>query len=199
MILIEQTQVPEAALPVTEFRDHLQLGTGFADDGLQDSVLVAQLRAAIAAIEGDTAKALLKRDFKYVVTAWAGTSRQKLPLAPADEILSLAITDLGGGTELLDPVDYRLVQDTHAPELRWMGWSLPLIPVGGTAEIVFAAGFASEWSAVPADLAQAVLILAAHYYERRSGGTRRDSEMPADVTAICRRHKPIRLLGGGRA
>ena len=48
----------DVALPVAEFRDHLQLGSGFADDGMQDSVLIAQLRAALAAVQADPLAAL---------------------------------------------------------------------------------------------------------------------------------------------
>ena len=51
MMLVEQTSVTSESLPVTEFKDHLRLGTGFADDGIQDVVLESYLRASIGAIE----------------------------------------------------------------------------------------------------------------------------------------------------
>ena len=51
MMLIEETTVPVAALPVAQLKDHMRLGSGFSDDGLQDTVLETYLRAAIAAIE----------------------------------------------------------------------------------------------------------------------------------------------------
>ena len=35
MMLTEQTAVPAAALPVQALKDHLRLGSGFADAGLQ--------------------------------------------------------------------------------------------------------------------------------------------------------------------
>ena len=63
MMLIEQTGVPTAALPVQEFKDHLRLGTGFADDTVQDALVEAYLRAALAAIEGRIGKALLPAIF----------------------------------------------------------------------------------------------------------------------------------------
>ncbi|MGR3464306.1 head-tail connector protein, partial [Limimaricola sp.] len=59
MRLIETGAVPEAALPIEGFRAHLRLGTGFAEDGLQDAGLAGFLRAAIAAIEARTGKVLL--------------------------------------------------------------------------------------------------------------------------------------------
>lgn len=97
MILIEQTQVPDVALPVAEFRDHLQLGSGFADDGYQDAVLVAQLRAALAVIEAEIGKALFLRTFAEVVTGWRRRLHHVLPLAPATAILSLTVTGADGG------------------------------------------------------------------------------------------------------
>lgn len=198
MILIEQTQVPDGALPVAEFRDHLQLGSGFADDGLQDAVLIAQLRAALAAVEGETGKVILPRTFKYVVTAWRDVARQVLPVAPVSMVQSLVITDLNDGEEVIDAGTYRLLADAQSPEIFARGWSLPTIPVGGTAEIVFDAGYGAGWDDAPGDLRQAVLMLAAHHYENRSASTEKARALPMGVAAICARHKPIRLFGGGR-
>ena len=152
MMLIEQTQVPDAALPVAEFRDHLQLGSGFADDGLQDGVLLPQLRAALSSIEAETGKVLFSRSYQFVVTAWRNLSRQELPIAPVTSIQSLTITDLGGGETMIGSEKYGLVPDAHHPALECRSWSLPTIPVGGTAEIVFDAGFGAVWSDAPADL-----------------------------------------------
>jgi uncharacterized phiE125 gp8 family phage protein len=198
MMLIEQTQVPDAALPVAQFRDHLRLGSGFADDGLQDAVLVPVLRAAIASVEAEIGKALYSRQFKYVVTAWRELERQKLPVAPVSGLLSLTITDLAGGEDVIDAGDYRLQPDAHRPVLRWLGFAFPTIPVGGTAEIEFTAGFAADWSQVPSDLAQAVLLLAAHYYDNRSAVGEKASVLPLGVAALLRPHREVRLFGGGR-
>lgn len=197
MMLIEQTQVSDEALPVAEFRDHLQLGSGFADDGLQDAVLRPQLRAALAAIEKETGKVTLSRRFQYVVTAWRDLSRQALPVAPVSAVQSLTITDLAGGDEVVDPARYRLRPDAHAPEVQSTGWALPTIPVGGTAEIVFDAGFGPVWADSPADLRQAVLLLAAHFYENRSASLERGGMLPFGVAALAGRYKPIRIFGGG--
>ena len=196
MILIEQTQVPDTALPVAEFRDHLQLGSGFADDGFQDAVLMPQLRAAMAAIEADTGKALLRRTYRYVVTAWRELAHEFLPVAPVTAIQSFAVTDVSGGAEMIPSGGYRLIEDTHRPQLKWLGLVLPTIPVGGRAEIVFEAGFSPDWAGVPADLKQAVLMLAAQYYENRSGFERQ--AVPDGVSGLLKTYRPVRLFGGGR-
>lgn len=77
MLLVEDTTIPTAVLPVADFRDHLRLGTGFADDGLQDAVLERHLRAAMAAIEARTGKILIARDFTWTLTAGRTLPRRR--------------------------------------------------------------------------------------------------------------------------
>lgn len=195
MILTEQTAVPLAALPVAEFRAHLRLGTGFADDGLQDSVLEPALRAALAAIEGKCGKALYARSFAWRIEAWRDLSKQVLPLAPVTAIQSLKIVDRFGTETVADSDGYGLVQDTHRPALISTGFLLPQIPVAGVAEIVFDAGFGAAWGDIPADLQQAVLLLAAEYYERRLDiGS--EAGWPGTVNGLLAKWRNLRLFGG---
>ncbi len=195
MMLVEQTTVPSAALPVAEFKEHLRLGTGFADDDLQDGVLESYLRAALAAIEARTGKAVLSRCFRWTLTAWRDLGAQVLPLAPVSAITGLTITDRLGGEDVIAPSSYQLEPDSHRPRLVALGLVLPVIPVGGSAVIDFDAGFGAAWEAVPADLAQAVMMLAARYYEQR--GLVGEAEMPVAVTALLARFRNLRLFGGG--
>lgn len=199
MMLIEQTTVPSAALPVAEFKDHLRLGTGFADDGVQDSVLEAYLRAAISGIEARTGKALITRAFAWTLTAWRDLGAQTLPIAPVSAITGLTITDRLGAEEVIDPARYALEPDTHRPRLVSTGLVLPSIPVGGSATIAFDAGFGPAWDDVPPDLGQAVKILAAYFYENRGSGSGSEAEMPQAVAMLVNRWRVTRLFGGGAA
>jgi len=198
MMLTEQTPVPEAALPVAAFRDHLQLGSGFSDDGVQDPVLATCLRAAMAAIEAQTDKALLTRTFQYEVSAWRDIGRQELPIAPVASVSAFSVTDLLGNTEAIGTEAYRLVPDFYRPVIIAKGWSLPVIPTGGTAAITFEAGFGSAWDDVPADIGQAVLMLAAHFYDNRSAMAVRGKALPHGIESLVRRYRPMRILGGGK-
>ena len=61
--------------------------------------------------------------------------------------------------------------------------------------ITFSAGFGVVWDAVPADLAQAVLLLAARYHEDRTfEGSQ--AAMPFGVSALIERWRSVRVLGG---
>ncbi|WP_282065105.1 head-tail connector protein [Aliiroseovarius marinus] len=200
MMLVEQTTVPGTALPVAQFKDHLRLGTGFADDGVQDQVLETYLRAAMAAIEARTGKILLSREFTWTLTAWRDLASQALPVAPVTQVLSLEIHDRLGGTEVIDPTRYGLEPDMHRPRLVSTGLCLPAIPVGGQAVIGFEAGFGAAWGDLPADLAHAVMLLAASYYENRADGAMTgQGELPAAIAALLQRYRTVRLFGGGGA
>ncbi len=197
MILTEQTTVPAAALPVVAFRDHLRLGTGFADEAAQDALLEELLRAALAAVEGRTGKVLLARSFLWQLTAWRGADRQPMPVAPVTALGPVKVVDAQAGETVMDPSVYRLEKDTHRPHLAAAGTALPAIPLGGKVEIGFEAGFGADWAAVPADLAQAVFLLAAHYHAHRSEAAFGDGGMPFGVTGLLERWRTVRLLGGG--
>lgn len=111
MMLVEETTVPTSALPVAEFKDHLRLGSGFSDDGVQDAVLENYLRAAMAAIEARTGKILIEREFSWTLTAWRDDRRQPLPVAPVNAISSVTLLDMQGQETAMDPDRWYLEPD----------------------------------------------------------------------------------------
>lgn len=198
MILIEETTVPDAALPVEDFKAHLRLGSGFAPDSVQDAVLQSFLRAALAAVEARTSKVLLQRDFVYSVTALTDPAALGLPVAPVQAVHGVAQVDRAGARTDVSGDAYWLERDTQRPRVRSAGLCLPTVPDAGALEVRFQAGFATVWSEIPADLAQAVMLLAAHYYEFRHETALSEGCMPFGVTSLIERYKPVRLGGGAR-
>ncbi len=198
MMLIEETQVPEGALPVQEFKDHLRLATGFADAGSSDGYLAGLLRAAIAAVEGRTGKALVARDFRLTLRGWRDGEAEALPVAPVTAVAEVRTVDAGGLTTVASPGRYALEPDSQRPLLKARSYHLPTIPVGGSAEIRFTAGFGSVWTDVPADLRQAVLMLAAGYFERRHEEGAEPGAMPFGVMALIERWRGVRGFAAGR-
>ncbi|SFP48949.1 head-tail connector protein [Tranquillimonas alkanivorans] len=195
MFLREEAKVTPEALPVAAFRDHLRLGTGFADDGVQDAVLEGCLRAALGRIEARCGKAVLRRRFSWRIGAWREAARQVLPRAPVSAVVSLALTDRFGAVAAVEAGRYRLAEDMHRPALVATGAALPAIPVGGSAEVVFEAGF-GVWADVPGDLAQAVLLLAAEFYEHRHDAGRAAVALPVAVAGLLEPWRGLRIGGG---
>ena len=102
-----------------------------------------------------------------------------------------------GSTETVAADLYRLIEDLQRPRIAAVGLALPTIPTDGSAEITFEAGFGPDWADVPADLRQAVLLLAAEYYEQRHDVGGRSGAMPFGVMALIERWRTVRVLGGG--
>lgn len=198
MMLTELTPVPVLALPVEELKDHLRLGSGFADDALQDSLIETHLRAAMAAIEGRIGKMLFLRPFSWVLECWRD-HEQALPVAPVAAIVSVTLVDAAGVEAVVPATAYRLIPDLHRPRLAGRGTSLPLIPSDGLVKVVFDAGFGAAWTDVPVDLRQAVLLLASEFYEHRHDDGAQGAGLPFGVVTLIERWRTVRILGGGRS
>ncbi|MEM6482042.1 MAG: hypothetical protein AAF922_01810 [Pseudomonadota bacterium] len=199
MMLIEETAVPQAALPLEGFKAHLRLGTGFSDGDIQNVVLESFLRAAIAAIEARTGKILIERSLSWTLTRWRDDTKQPLPVAPVNRIVSVKLRDRADDEELIDAAAYRLEADSQRPVIRPNGACLPTIPMGGVVEITFEAGIAMDWIGLPSDLGHAVILLAATYYENRDATHLSGTSMPHAVSALIERYRTVRLLAGGRS
>jgi uncharacterized phiE125 gp8 family phage protein len=197
MILTELSAPPVAAVPVRAFAEHLRLGSGFADDGAQDQLLELYLRSAMAAIEARLGRALLARPFSWTVTRWREEACQGMPIGPVISVESITFQEADGSEIAVDPETWSVLRDAQRPRLVGkFGRSLPRIPRGGQAEIRFTAGFGVGWEDVPHDLRQAVLMLAAHFYENRAESGTAAGAMPFGVLVLIEAYRATRIGGG---
>jgi uncharacterized phiE125 gp8 family phage protein len=196
MMLIEETAVPSEALPVEAFKAHLRLGTGFSEDTLQEPVLASFLRAAMSAIEARTGKILIERDFSWTLTAWRDETGQALPVAPVTALEKLVFVNRLGVETALANSFYVLEQDMQRPRVKPVAGVLPAVPTGGAVRIGFRAGYGAHWDSLPADLGQAVLLLAAYYYEYRNETSVGEGYMPFGVSSLIERYRTVRLFAG---
>jgi len=192
MMMVELTSVPSAVLPVSDLADHLRLARGFADDGSQDSQLESCLRAAASAIEARIGKALFERRFALTLVHWHKEDAHVLPIAPVRVIDSITLVSRAGAETLLATELYALRADQHRPAIVATGSKLPTPGQRGTIEVEFTAGFAPDWAGIPADLQQAMLILAGEYW-----GQNMDPEMgiPFSASVLLEPHRALRLRG----
>lgn len=196
MMLTEVTTIADTALPVDEFKAHLRLGTGFGEETLQDEVLKSFLRAAISAIEARTGKALITRDFTWEIADWSDRAGQGLPIAPVNAVASVTLIAADAGESVVDSNLYRLRVDAVEPEVLPTGTLLPQVETKGGVRIAFTAGMAADWGGLPADLGQAVLLLAAHYYEYRNETALGEGCMPFGVSSLLQRYRKLRVSLG---
>lgn len=198
MLLREEAVVAAVdMLPVENLRAHLRLASGFGevDDGAEAIALAGFLRAAIASVEARTGKVLLRRRFVMRLDDWRDRMGQALPLAPVISVEGIWIEDPQEQAVEIPRAAWRLLPDNDRPVIRPAGVMLPHVPRLGSVVIRFTAGFGATWQDVPADLAQAVLMLAAQFYEDR-GMTDRAAGLPFGVSALIERWRTVRTLAG---
>ena len=196
MMMISETTLPDAALPVAAFKQHLRLGSGFGQDTVQEPVLASFLRAAMAAIEARTGKVLIRRSFGWSFNTWRDCAALDLPLSPIHAVTQVAQVASDGTPTVVNASQYWLERDAQQPRLKPTRGNLPNIPAHGSVQVTFDAGMAVAWAGLPADLQQAVLMLAAHYYEYRNDTSLTGGCMPFGVTSLIERFRKIRLGGG---
>ncbi|MEM9968313.1 MAG: head-tail connector protein [Pseudomonadota bacterium] len=196
MLLTEDTSVADSVLPLEVCKDHMRLGSGFSTDAMQDALILSFLRAAFAAIEARTGKALLMRQFRWTLYKWSDPVAQVLPIAPVTEIADLRMKTRFGVTTPIAPTAYWLEQSAHRPRLRAATAALPTIPTDGSVDVVFEAGYGPSWDRVPDDLQQAVLMLAAHFYEFRSDTGLEAQRLPFGVSSLIETYRSVRMGTG---
>lgn len=193
MMMVELTTVPSSALPVDGLAEYLRLSRGFSDDGEQDARLESCLRAALASIEARIGKALFQRRFSLTRSRWANDEEQVLPLSPVVAIEALRLSNRAGDVSPVAPESYQLKPDAHYPAIVSLTGRLPAPPQGGSTEIEITAGYGADWDMLPADLQQAVLMLAVDYFEIQGDG---HVGISGHVLAILQRYRPVSLRAG---
>ncbi|MDE0879109.1 MAG: hypothetical protein OSB00_10670 [Sphingomonas bacterium] len=158
-----------------------------ADDA--EDALIAQLAAsAIAVGEAFCHAPFVVRAFEDVVSA--GSGWQRLAQAPVSAILGATGLPAQGAPFVMPVEAYGFDIDPDG-----MGWVCVLAAgAAGRVAISYSAGLASDWSGVPAPIAQGVTILIAHLFTDRAS----DSAPPAAVGALWRPYRRMTLGHGAR-
>lgn len=193
MLLKDTAPAAVQPVPLDEFAAHLRLGHGFEDDGSENALLELYLRNATGVLETRLSQALIRRDYTLQTGTWDRHGHAVMPVGPVTEITRISLVTASGSADLA-PTMHALAPGAFRQKVTGVaGGALPAIPPGGYAEITFTAGHGADWTAVPDDLRQAVLILAAHYYENRSGDPAFTTGLPMGVAALVEPHRPVRL------
>ena len=193
MLLKETTPALFNPVPLAEFSAHLRLSHGFVDDGSENGLLEMYLRNATQVVERRTCQAMIARPHVLQVAAWDRKGHFTLPIGPVATIDSFRFVSPASTIDL-DPEDWQLCPGVNRQTLTGAaGGPLWPLPKGAVAELSFSAGYGATWNDVPDDLRQAVLVLAAHYYENRFGEVEVEGGLPCGVLSIVEQHRPVRL------
>ena len=182
---------PPAEEPVslTEARQFLRL-----DQTDEDDLLTMLVTAARLMVEASSGRCLVDQHWRIVLDRWPQTSEIRLPLSPVSAIVDARVYDAQGAAQPVVSDALALDRQSDPPLIRVDG---PVPGIGrdyGAIEIDVVAGFGPVAADVPAPLRQAVLRLAARWFEERGDIASRDAQaLPAPIAALVAPYRRVRL------
>ncbi|MGQ4272459.1 head-tail connector protein [Terrihabitans sp. B22-R8] len=158
MPLFLLTKPDEEPVSLDDIRGFLRL-----DHDDEDELLVRLIAAARRHVETATGKKLMTQIWRLVLDDWPASGLVNVPLSPLVAVRAARLRRADGTEVPLDAGGW--VLDCSA-RLHIAGGPAVLRPFGGI-EVDVEAGFGPA-AAVPPDLAQAMRLLVAHWYEHRT-------------------------------
>ncbi|MBW4330582.1 hypothetical protein KY084_06795 [Stakelama sp. CBK3Z-3] len=151
---------------------------------VNDARIEAMAASALALAEAFTGQVLVARDDEEMLTVrqnWTPLSSE-----PVTAITGVIGVPAEGANFVLPVGAYSVDIDA-----RGMGW-VRIVRAGtaGRVRVLFTAGLANDWTALPAPVRQGVILLIAHLADERSAS----EAPPAAVTALWRPWRRIRLV-----
>jgi uncharacterized phiE125 gp8 family phage protein len=182
---------PPAIEPVSlsEAKDFLRI---LADD--EDELLGTLITAARLMIEAASGRLLIEQGWRIVLDAWPQGSEIRLPLSPVRSVTAGRVHSASGPAEAVALSSLAFAEGSDPPLITIVG----PVPAPGRAraaiEIDLVAGFGAARDTVPAPLRQAVLRLAARWFEHRGDVVSRDAvRLPAEIAALVAPFRRVRL------
>lgn len=185
--MLEQLIPPAAlAVPPETLAEHLHLNIA-APELDQTDTLTRFIGAATATIERQLQSGLIVQTWRWSTDSWCAT----LPLTPVAAVEKVEIVT---GSGEVTPWDGWFLITTGTPRIGTRkGQVRPSIPPDGYALITFTTGYGTGWTDIPHDLRQAVILLAAHYFEHREAAADPLAALPFGVASLLAPYRPIRL------
>lgn len=182
---------PPASEPVSlaEARLFLRL-----DQNDEDDLLATLVTAARLMIEAAAGRCLVDQQWRIVLDRWPPSGEIRLPLSPVSQILAARVYDLLGQAQSVAATALALDGQADPPSIRLEGEVPEAGRPRGAIEIDVVAGYGATPDAVPAPLRQAVLRLAARWFEQRGDVASRDAQaLPVEIMALTAPYRRVRL------
>ncbi|GGB50966.1 hypothetical protein GCM10011316_23790 [Roseibium aquae] len=137
----------------------------------EDGLVTGLIASARQYVERTTRRALITQGWRLYLDNWPPGRVVRLPLAPVRSIGQILVFGEDGTGHVLPGDAYTLDRSSDPARLRVRPGAGPSTGALMGVEIDFTAGYGDGASDVPADLRQAIRLLAAHWFEHREAGT----------------------------
>ena len=182
-----------AAEPISlaEAKAHLRV------DGSDEDMLISSLiLASRLLVERTLGLALITQGWSYFLDAWPDRGCISLPLSPVQSVSAVTVHDEDGGSTVLDADDYAAdVLSVPARLVLTEATPSSITRAFNAYEVAFTAGYGDTGSDVPQPIRQALLLLVAHWFERREPVELGPGpqEVPAVAAGLLQPYRRVRL------
>jgi len=169
-MILKQIAAP-AVEPVSLDEAKLHMRVDIAAD---DTKIQALITAAREYVEKATRRSLITQEWRYCLDSFPAGAEIKLPRPPLVSVDEFTYTD-SGGTET-DVAAATYSADTDGEPGRIVldygeTWPSDTLATLNPVKVEFTAGYGDAAADVPQIYRQAILLLAAHWYEQREAAT----------------------------
>ncbi|MGV1013702.1 MAG: head-tail connector protein [Methyloceanibacter sp.] len=186
------TEAPEVEpISLAEAKAHLRVDSDDEDMLIEQLIVTARMF-----IERALGLALITQTWSYFIDTWPRSFTVALPLTPVQAVSAVKLHDAEGGTTTLDEVAYA-VDVLSQPARVVLTGAVPTVTLRAlnAFEVLLLAGYGDEKEEVPETLRHALVLLVAHWFERREpvvlGST--PQEVPATVAGLLLPYRRVRL------
>lgn len=183
---------PPAVEPVglAEAKLHLRV-----DSASEDDRILGLVRSARSHVEDATGRVLIEQGWRIHRDAWPRAGIVRLAPAPLIAVDAVTVYDVDGVPRVLSPDAYAVDAASAPARLRLdSGAVAPGLAMNGI-EIDVTAGYGPLADDVPTPLKQAILMLAAHWFEQREAAMMGvvSNEVAFGVSRLLARYRLVRL------
>jgi uncharacterized phiE125 gp8 family phage protein len=176
---------------LAEVKAHLRV-----DSDHEDALIAQLIVAARIFVERTLGLALIAQSWSYFLDALPRSLAVALPTSPVQAVSAVKLHGADGGEVTLETESYSVDVLSQPARLVLSGAAPSVLPRALNAfEIAFSAGYGDGADNVPAPLRQAIMLLVAHWFERREpvvlGATAQ--EVPATVAGLLLPYRRVRL------
>jgi uncharacterized phiE125 gp8 family phage protein len=179
---------PPATEPITtaEVKSFLRI-----EHEAEDALIGALITAARMRLEAEMRRVMLHQSWRVVLDSWPQKSRITLPYGPLHAITAARLFNAGGSSTTLSLTHLSIDREQERATLKVHGQPQSPGREREGIEIDVTLGFAPSASACPAPLKQAVMMLAAFWFENRV--IEGDAFLPSHVAGLIAPYREVRL------
>lgn len=164
MTLVPVAGPTSEPVSLEEAKAHLRV-----DGNAEDTLIQSLITAARVHVEVSLGVALLTQTWLWILDRWPDGRIAEIPLRPVQAVTGVRVKD-SNGTPVTMPASNYLLDGRGTPARliasAQAGWPVPGMAANGI-EIDLQAGYGAQAADVPRPIRHAVLLLVAHWFERR--------------------------------